>query len=152
MSRDAAGFSLRTVVIHPVIPDDKLQARAGSDYIYDSSVADCLFRAHYDSVGWMQERLLVLGLNSALAPVHLTEVCSGTLCETMFSPAQVYAPILRDSVVHSIILAHNHPSMELTPSRADVTVTERVRKAGKLLGVPLVDHLILSPRGYITIL
>ena len=44
-----------------------------------------------------------------------------------------------------IILCHNHPSGNLKPSQADIQLTQRVREAGKLLDIPLIDHLIISP-------
>lgn len=48
----------------------------------------------------------------------------------------------------SIMVAHNHPSGKTTPSREDVEVTERLAKAGKLMGIELLDHLIIGERKY----
>jgi DNA repair protein RadC len=51
----------------------------------------------------------------------------------------------------SIILCHNHPSGDLTPSKEDIHMTEEMMKAGKLLGIRVLDHIIVSNQGYVTI-
>jgi DNA repair protein RadC len=51
----------------------------------------------------------------------------------------------------SVIVAHNHPSGNLTPSRADIDHTNQLAEAGRILGIPLRDHLILSATGYVAL-
>ena len=51
-------------------------------------------------------------------------------------------------MAHSTILAHNHPSGNLQPSIADIELTKRVKEAGKLMEIPLLDHFILTAEGY----
>jgi DNA repair protein RadC len=53
-----------------------------------------------------------------------------------------------DARAAAVIAVHNHPSGNLQPSVADVELTEKLRKAGQLLDIPLLDHLIVSERGY----
>jgi DNA repair protein RadC len=52
---------------------------------------------------------------------------------------------------HSIILAHNHPSGNLEPSQADISLTKKVKEAGAFLEIPLIDHLILTSSSYVSL-
>jgi len=71
------------------------------------------------------------------------EVSRGTLTSSLVHPREVFGPALRESAA-AVIVAHNHPSGDPEPSAEDLAVTERLRDAGRLLGVPLLDHLILG--------
>jgi DNA repair protein RadC len=89
------------------------------------------------------EHLVVLMLdgNSNLIGVHLAGI--GGITGTWSSPRDC----LKSAIVaraHTIILGHNHPSGDPTPSPEDIAFTERVREAGKVIGIPVVDHIIVS--------
>lgn len=80
---------------------------------------------------------------------HITgyhEVSHGTLSASLVHPREVFKAALLTNA-HSIIVAHNHPSGGLTPSSEDLETTAKLIEAGKLLGVPVVDHIIVSYRG-----
>jgi DNA repair protein RadC len=62
----------------------------------------------------------------------------------------VFADPLADRAA-SVIVAHNHPSGRLEPSAEDIALTERLAKAGELLGIRLLDHLIVTQRGYLSL-
>jgi DNA repair protein RadC len=64
-------------------------------------------------------------------------------------PREVFAPALRE-LAAAIIVAHNHPSGDPEPSMEDIEVTKRLSEAGKLLGVPLLDHIIVGEGGSFT--
>jgi DNA repair protein RadC len=67
----------------------------------------------------------------------------GTLHSSLVHPREVFkAAILSNAA--GFILAHNHPSGELTPSKDDIAVTERIKEAGDLLGIDLLDHIIVG--------
>lgn len=71
----------------------------------------------------------------------------GTLTASLVHPREVFRPALREAAA-AIILVHNHPSGDPTPSREDREVTARLVRAGELLGVPVLDHIVVAERGY----
>jgi len=71
--------------------------------------------------------------------------------EIIFSQAQIFSPTLKNNAKF-IILCHNHPSQKLSPSEDDIKTTKEIIKAGKILGVPLIDHVIVSQKGYYSII
>lgn len=79
--------------------------------------------------------------------IGLFEVSHGTVNGTVVSPREVYQKALLLGAV-SIILTHNHPSGDPTPSQDDIAVTRKVKEAGKLVDVPLLDHVIVARSGY----
>ncbi len=71
------------------------------------------------------------------------QVSVGTLTSSLVHPREVFGPALREGAA-AVILVHNHPSGDSEPSQEDVAITRRLLDAGKLLGVPLLDHLIIG--------
>ena len=94
-----------------------------------------------------QEVFLTVTLNGAQEVLDIRPVTVGLLNRTLIHPREVFAPALEDRAA-SILLAHTHPSGSLEPSREDREATQRLCQAGKLLGVEVLDHLILSSSGY----
>ena len=74
----------------------------------------------------------------------------GTLTASLVHPREVFADAITDRAA-SIIIAHNHPSGNLEASEADKQVTHRIRKAGEILGIELIDHLIITKNGFTSI-
>lgn len=73
-------------------------------------------------------------------------VSTGSLNASLVHPREVFkAAILNNAA--SVILAHNHPSGDATPSREDIELTRRMVQAGELLGIEVLDHLIVTPEG-----
>jgi DNA repair protein RadC len=77
---------------------------------------------------------------------HLV-VSIGTLSNTLVHPREVFYPAIRHKAA-SIILAHNHPSGDPTPSQEDYEVTKDLIRAGHLMGIPVNDHIIIGGHGY----
>ncbi len=94
-----------------------------------------------------QEFFFTLSLNGAHEHIKTRQVSQGLLNRAIVHPREVFAGALEDRAA-AILVAHNHPSGSLEPSGEDYSVTERLKKAGEILGVPLLDHLIITPRGY----
>lgn len=94
-----------------------------------------------------QEHLLCISLNGAHEVIKTRVVTIGLVNRTQVHPREVFADPLIDRAA-AIIVAHNHPSGELTPSRDDIEVTNRLKDAGKLLGIELLDHIIVTTRGH----
>ena len=73
-------------------------------------------------------------------------ISMGTVCASLAHPREVFKPAIIKNAC-SVIVAHNHPSNNADPSKADLDVTERLKNAGMILGVKLVDHIIVTPNG-----
>jgi DNA repair protein RadC len=94
-----------------------------------------------------QERFIVVSLNGAHEVMDVRVASIGLLNRTLIHPREVFAdPLAQRSA--AVIVAHNHPSGRLEPSQEDIEITERLAKAGKTVGVSLLDHLIFSWNGY----
>lgn len=90
-----------------------------------------------------REKLLLCCLNTKNEPTNLNIVSIGSLNSSIVHPREVFKlAILGNSA--SIILFHNHPSGDTTPSKEDINITERIKEAGKIIGIELIDHIILG--------
>jgi DNA repair protein RadC len=76
-----------------------------------------------------------------------SRVSEGTLTASLVHPREVYAPALY-ACAAAVVAVHNHPSGDPTPSTEDREVTRRLADAGKLIGVPLLDHVVVADRGW----
>ncbi|ACZ42536.1 DNA repair protein RadC [Thermobaculum terrenum ATCC BAA-798] len=94
-----------------------------------------------------QEHLRVVQLNTKNQILAITEVYKGGLNSALIRPADVFKPAVRNNAA-SIILAHNHPSGDPTPSSEDVRTTESLIEAGKLLDIEVLDHIIVGRNSY----
>ncbi|MFH2116289.1 MAG: DNA repair protein RadC [Spirochaetota bacterium] len=94
-----------------------------------------------------QERFLCCTLNGAHDVLAVRIITLGLANRTIVHPREVFAEAVADRAC-AILVAHNHPSGRLEPSREDEDITERIRDAGELLGIPLLDHIIFSQDGY----
>lgn len=95
------------------------------------------------------EVFAVLLLNGKHRIVGMAEVSRGTVTATLVHPREVFGPALRMSSA-AVIVVHNHPSGDPEPSAEDVEVTHRLIEAGRMLGVPLLDHVIVGENGRFT--
>ena len=94
-----------------------------------------------------QEYFVCLTLDGANRLIAKRVISIGTLTASLVHPREVFAEAITDRAA-SIIVAHNHPSGNLEPSIADKEVTERLRQAGEILGIEVLDHLILGEGGF----
>ncbi|WP_316758486.1 JAB domain-containing protein [Pedobacter aquatilis] len=93
------------------------------------------------------EEFKVLLLNRQNRVLGVLNVAQGGFSEVSVDPKVIFSAALK-ACASGIILSHNHPSSELRPSEADVKLTTRMVECGKLLGVEVHDHIILSAYGY----
>lgn len=92
------------------------------------------------------ESVRVICLNTQHKVLAVEEVTRGTLNESLFHPREAFRPALARQA-HAVILVHNHPSGDPRPSEADLAVTRRMKEAGSVLQIELLDHVILgAPR------
>ena len=75
---------------------------------------------------------------------------SGTINMSLISPREVFITALKSNAVH-ILLVHNHPSGDPTPSRDDIEITKRIHEASQLMNIPLVDHIIIGDNTYMSL-
>lgn len=94
-----------------------------------------------------QERFFALLLDSRHRLIRQVEVSRGSLSQSLVHPREVFAPALRESAA-ALIVMHNHPSGDPHPSRDDIEVTQRLAKAGEVLGVGLLDHIVVGAEGF----
>ena len=95
----------------------------------------------------LQEHFLVIMLNGAHELMGVNVVSIGLINRSLCHPREVFAEALKSRAT-AVVLAHNHPSGNLDPSPDDMEVTLRLKKAGLLLGIEVLDHLIFSADGY----
>ena len=98
-----------------------------------------------------QEYFVCLTLDGANRLIAKRVVTIGTLTASLVHPREVFADAIADRAA-SIIVAHNHPSGSLEASQADREVTNRLRQAGELLGINLVDHIIITKDNFQSII
>ena len=93
------------------------------------------------------EQFKVILLNRANKVIGILKVSTGGTSSTIAEPKLVFASSILGNA-SGIILAHNHPSGNLKPSQADIELTKKLKEAGKLLEIPVLDHLIVTNEGY----
>ena len=97
--------------------------------------------------GRLQEHFVSISLNGANEVIACRVLTIGLVNATQIHPREVYSESITDRA-SSIIVAHNHPSGNLTPSEEDKKTTMRLKTSGDILGVPLLDHIIFATTGY----
>lgn len=97
-----------------------------------------------------QEYFIALYLDGANCLLETKVITIGTLNQSLVHPREVFAYAIEKRCA-SIIIAHNHPSGILSPSKEDLDVTQRLQKSAKILGIELLDHVIFTKDGYISL-
>lgn len=97
-----------------------------------------------------QEYFLVITLDGASHVIEKRVISIGTLNQSLVHPREVFADAVSDRAA-GIIIAHNHPSGQLEPSLEDKRVTKRLKEVGTIMGIELLDHVILSRNGYLSL-
>lgn len=100
--------------------------------------------------GLAQEHFLSLLLDGRHRLQRVEPVSAGTLTSSLVHPREVFGAAVRESAA-AVIVVHNHPSGDPTPSAEDREVTRRLIECGRLLGVPLLDHLIVGDPGWVSL-
>jgi len=94
-----------------------------------------------------KEHFKLILLNARNKILGISTISIGSLNASIVHPREVF----KDAIVHnaySVVLAHNHPSGDSEPSEDDLTITKRLKEAGKILGIEVIDHIIISKNGY----
>lgn len=97
-----------------------------------------------------QEHLIVICLNTKNIVININDVLQGTINQIVVHPREVFNPAIR-CMASSIILVHNHPTGSVKPSKADIETTKQMVNIGELIGIPVVDHIIITTEDYYSI-
>ncbi len=96
-----------------------------------------------------KEQFHVILLDGKNRPLKDVRVSEGTLTASLVHPREVFVPVIEESAA-AIILVHNHPSGDPTPSAEDIAITHRLREVGELMGVRVLDHVIIGHGRYVS--
>ena len=93
-----------------------------------------------------RELFCIVNLQADLTPINMNIVSVGSLNEALINPREIFKSAILSNA-HSMMLIHNHPSGNLTPSTSDIQTTARMQELGELIGISLVDHIITGRNG-----
>lgn len=93
-----------------------------------------------------RELFCIVNLQADLTPINMNIVSVGSLNEALINPREIFKSAILSNA-HSMMLIHNHPSGNLTPSTSDIQTTARMQELGELMGILLVDHIITGRNG-----
>lgn len=109
---------------------------------------EVVFRRYEPRLSHLKKEIfIILILNSANNLIRDVQISEGILNSSLVHPREVFKSAILESAA-SIILLHNHPSGEAEPSQEDKNITRRLMEAGKLLDIPVLDHIIIGHRKY----
>ena len=100
-----------------------------------------------DIAGKQQEHFVCISLNGANEVIEKRVVTIGLLNKSPVHPREVFADVIADRAA-AVIFVHNHPSGELQPSESDLNINRQLIEAGKILGIQVLDHIIVTRKGY----
>jgi DNA repair protein RadC len=125
--------------LYPEVPTGEKAYIRGPADVYER------FKGLFD--GQVRERFIVFWLNTRHRVMGFEVVSEGILNNSLVHPREVFRGAIVASCA-SIVVAHNHPSGNTEPSREDIEVTQQLVEAGKILGIPLLDHVIHADNTY----
>ncbi|GHU27804.1 hypothetical protein FACS1894172_02810 [Spirochaetia bacterium] len=97
-----------------------------------------------------QEQFIVLTLSGSHQVISVSIVSLGLVNKTIVHPREVFNRAIRDMAT-AVIVCHNHPSGKLAPSEEDLDITRRLCEAGEIIGIYVIDHLIISKSGFLSL-
>lgn len=97
-----------------------------------------------------REKLVVCCLSSKNEPTNISVISIGSLNSSIVHPREVFKIAIMSNAA-SIIMGHNHPSADITPSKEDINITERIKQAGDIIGIKLLDHIIIGDENYLSL-
>ena len=112
-----------------------------------SDVADLLMK---EMMYETREIFMSIHLNTRLKVESKTVISIGNLDSAPVHPREVFAPAMKRGAA-GIIVAHNHPTGDPTPSEADITITERLLETSRIVGIKLIDHVIIGSGSYVSL-
>jgi DNA repair protein RadC len=112
---------------------------------------DVFARAKLKLAEKVVEHFVVILLDARHRPIGWSLIAKGGISSCPVSPADVFRVAMSQATC-GLVMLHNHPSGDPTPSPEDIELTERLVGAGKILGVPVLDHVVVAEEGYFSFL
>jgi len=119
-------------------------------YNLDASSSRAAFdvlRSYFDFGAMTAEIFGILTLDTRNRVIGLHEITKGNLNTSVIHPREIFQRAILNNA-NSIIMFHNHPSGNIEPSAEDIQITKLLVDAGKLMGIPIIDHLVVSSEGH----
>lgn len=104
---------------------------------------------HFELRDCRKEYFLVLLLDGKNRIIRRVQVSEGSLNQSIVHPREVFKPAVRESAA-ALILVHNHPTGDPTPSQEDLAITRRLKEAGEIMGIRVLDHIIIGDGEYLS--
>ena len=98
-----------------------------------------------------QEEFVVITLNGAHGIIKTRSIGKGLINRCLVHPREVFRMAISDNAA-AVILSHNHPSGNVEPSTEDIEITNRLKSAGKIIGIEIIDHIIITKNGFYSFL
>ena len=117
------------------------------DCVSEKEEAVSLIENAYRASNLAEEFLFLVALNAKLKPLALFRVSQGTNRNVIAGTREIFLRLLASGADSGVIL-HNHPSGDPTPSKEDIEVTTQLIDSGKLLRIPIFDHIVVARQGY----
>lgn len=127
------------IMERPTTYSTRLDSTAGAGNFGRDQIAD-----------YASEVLLVVALNAKYEINAVSKVFKGSLNMAISHPREIYQMALLNNA-HSIMIFHNHPSGHPQPSESDIDTTQRLIEVGQMIGIPLLDHIIVTPDDYVSL-
>lgn len=134
----------------------QLVRESARTYALESTVISCPLDAYNVAESVFQlsqqpaERMGILCLDAKYKVTGAHIIFSGALSATIASPREIFQAALLNNAA-SVVLFHNHPSGDPTPSWEDITITENIIKCGEMIGITVVDHIVIGHKRYISV-
>ncbi len=148
-SKLLASFEIAKRVVRETEINDKKIEEEKRKYKSVTSPED-LFDIIRDKIGnFSKEHFFVVSLDTRNNFIGMDEVSVGTLTASLVHPRETFETAIKRHAAH-IIIAHNHPSGETDPSEDDLRITKRLVEAGKIMGIDVLDHLIITRKKFLS--
>lgn len=128
----------------------RLKTYKGSESVFIKCPADAADLVMEEMRYLKKEYMRVIMLNVKNMVISMEDVSVGSINSSIVHPREIFVEAIKVSCA-SIIICHNHPSGDPTPSQEDINVTKRIFEAGKIVGIDLLDHLIIGDGRYISL-
>ena len=133
--------------IRAIYSNEVIREKAPAWVTTSCTSAENVFELFRDLAKEAKENFVALHLDTKNRIICYETVSIGSLNATIVHPREVYKAALLSSAA-AVLFIHNHPSGDIKPSREDVEMTKRLKEAGELLGIRVLDHLIIGEMGY----
>lgn len=128
----------------------RLAAQTYKNEVYIRCSKDAANVVMEDMRYYKKEYMKAILLNIKCGLISIEEISVGSINSSIVHPREVFAPAIKKSCA-SLILVHNHPSGDPTPSQEDLNITRRLIEGGKILGIEVVDHIIIGDGKYVSL-